>query len=212
MPVDSTQAPTRRYTPGTTRGLRRAALGLVSRRGRPTVVLIRHDLRPLLRREVAASDDARLPPPGRGVDLPADRGPIVGDGEQAVAVGGEARRHPGVAHRGSGRASRWAGATRRPRAPPRRRRARWPACRHPVRTPARARLGGKRPASASRRSPRGSRYRRHGRRQAGAHRGRTRPSFIAGSSSLWWEGWRAARRRGSRTSTPDSSLVRDREP
>ena len=68
----------------------------ISPRANRDVVLLGHDLLPLLGGEAAAGDDARLSPPGRRVDLPAERVPVVGEDEQPTAVRGKARREPGI--------------------------------------------------------------------------------------------------------------------
>src|SRR5918994_1725350 len=81
-----------------------------ARGGRPSaggadldVVVLRSDLLPLFGRQVAAHQPAGLPPPGGGIDLPADPAPGFGYHEKAGAVRGESPRHRRVFLRVGGR-------------------------------------------------------------------------------------------------------------
>ena len=73
------------------------------------VVLLGHDLPPLLGSEAAPDDGAGVLAPGGGVDLPAERAPVFVDREQPVSIGAEACRRVELARRAwkrKGRADR----------------------------------------------------------------------------------------------------------
>ena len=54
----------------------RTPVGASARGADRDVVLLGHDLLPLLGGQAAAGDEARLLRPDRGIDLPADRAPV----------------------------------------------------------------------------------------------------------------------------------------
>ena len=138
--------------------------------------------------------------------------PGVGDREQAIAVGREARRHR-ASPAGPEAASRSAAGSRRPRARPCRRRARWPGCGRPGRTP----------APESRPPPRASGC--PTRRQPSVAQTSAPPSTLAAGeqAAVGGEGDRAdlavgaqpgepLAAAGSRTSTPSGSRLAPEEP